>query len=904
MADCLTPDQIEALVSGRLVPTGKARAEAHLAKCEKCRGQLDALQNDHQLLGDIKHAYLAETAVKDARPGTFQSSKPVSDSIEGYEILREIHRGGQGVVYKAVQKATKRTVALKVLLQGPYASARQRYRFEREIDLVAALQHPNIITVYDSGITKDERLFFAMEYVHGQPLDVYLSDKELSVDDTLRLFQQICAAVNFAHQRGVIHRDLKPGNILLDAEGKPHVLDFGMAKAAGASLTEGAPVTVTGEFMGTLAYASPEQTKGDPNLIDIRTDVYSLGVILYEMLTSKYPYEVVGQMADVLKNIAEAEPKKPSTIRRQINDEVETIVLKALAKEKERRYQSAEALAVDVEHYLNGEPIDAKRDSGMYILKKALARYRVPACLAASFFVMLAVGFIWISSLYHDRGTLLSQVKKERDTAREAQNAEAQQRRIADELREEAEQQRDRAEDNLDLAVAMTNLIEYGEVLSKAESTYREVYEKYKQKLGPEDSLTLSALNNFAATLAKLGKLAEAGTHFRETSEIRTRRLGAHHPHTLLSKYNWADVLLRQGEFNAAEELAAAVLTGRRETLGAEHRGTIDTMDLRARCLEAQKRLDEAEELFTDTVELARRILGNKDPRTLIIMGNLGYTLNLKGDYVAEVDLRREILYLQKDVLGEGHPETLRTMNNMAVALRHLRKFDEVERLNREVVEKAIAGSMGREHPDTLSFQRNYGSFLIYLQRYEEAEIPLLEAYETAAKMFTPQHRQGIRTASLLAKLYDAWEKPQQADEWRAKLPRTARATSAILRASELIKHDRHPEAVPLLRQCLEIRLEILPGDHWLIFNTQSILGEALVGGGKYDEAEPLLLDGFAGLTNREQEIPAQVREDRLHEARERIVNLYESWGKVEQAAEWRAKSSRIPAVPSDPTPP
>ena len=194
IAGCLTPDQIEALVSGRLVPTGKARAEAHLAECEKCRGQFDALQNDDQLLGDIKHAYQAETVVKDARPGTFRSSRPVSDSIEGYEILREIHRGGQGVVYKAVQKATKRTVALKVLLQGPYASARQRYRFEREIDLVAGLQHPNIVTLYDSGITKDERLFFAMEYVHGQPLDVYLSDKNLSIDDTLRLFQQICAA--------------------------------------------------------------------------------------------------------------------------------------------------------------------------------------------------------------------------------------------------------------------------------------------------------------------------------------------------------------------------------------------------------------------------------------------------------------------------------------------------------------------------------------------------------------------------------------------------------------------------------------------------------------------------------------------------------------------------------------
>ncbi|MFH0981789.1 MAG: serine/threonine-protein kinase, partial [Planctomycetota bacterium] len=275
--------------------------------------------------------------------------------IEGYEILSEVHRGGQGVVYKAVQKATKRTVALKVLLEGPYASPRQRHRFEREIDLVASLQHPNIVTIYDSGVTRDGRHYFAMEYIRGLPLNAYLSDKNPSIDATLRLFRAICAAVNYAHQRGVIHRDLKPANIRVDSLGQPHILDFGLAKIGGADLSLGAPMTVTGEFMGTLAYASPEQAKGDPTLIDIRTDVYSLGVILYEMLTSKYPYPVVGQMVEVLRNIAEAEPSKPSTIRRQINDEVETIVLKCLQKERERRYQSAGELARDVEHFLTGE---------------------------------------------------------------------------------------------------------------------------------------------------------------------------------------------------------------------------------------------------------------------------------------------------------------------------------------------------------------------------------------------------------------------------------------------------------------------------------------------------------------------------------------------------------------------
>jgi tetratricopeptide (TPR) repeat protein len=300
------------------------------------------------------------------------------------------------VVYKAVQHATKRTVALKVLLEGPYASDKQRHRFEREIDLVASLQHPNIVTIYDSGVTSDRRHYFAMEYIHGKQLDAYLASSPRCVDETLRLFQKICTAVSYAHQRGVIHRDLKPGNIRIDANGEPHVLDFGLAKSAGPDLQGGAPVTVTGQFMGTLAYASPEQTKADPNLVDIRTDIYSLGVVLYEMLTGMYPYEVAGQLADVLRNIAETEPKKPSSVRSQVNDEVETIVLKALAKDRDRRYQSTEALARDIEHYLAGEPIDAKRDSTWYVIRKSLRRYRRDVSVATAFVLLLVgLGLAW-----------------------------------------------------------------------------------------------------------------------------------------------------------------------------------------------------------------------------------------------------------------------------------------------------------------------------------------------------------------------------------------------------------------------------------------------------------------------------------------------------------------------------
>jgi len=390
---CLKTDEVEAYIAGTLSADDQARFEAHVASCASCRKAVKACGQDIELAHDIQQAY-GEVAVSDSSqtmlsqgPGETQEDV---ESIEGYEILHEIHRGGQGVVYKAVQLATKRTVALKVLLHGPYASAKQQHRFEREIDLIASLQHPNIVTVYDSGVAQGH-YYFAMEYIHGLPLDTYMSAKNWDVDETLQLFQKICSAVNSAHQRGVIHRDLKPANIRVDMDGEPHVLDFGLAKAAGPDLQGGVPVTATGEFMGTLAYASPEQTMGDPNMVDIRTDVYSLGVILFEMLTGEYPYKVTGSMADVLNNIAEAEPKRPSTFRRQINNEIETIVLQALAKEKHRRYQSAEALARDVSRYLAGEAIEAKRNSAFYILRKTVVRHRRWVFAGVLLFMLLAV---------------------------------------------------------------------------------------------------------------------------------------------------------------------------------------------------------------------------------------------------------------------------------------------------------------------------------------------------------------------------------------------------------------------------------------------------------------------------------------------------------------------------------
>ena len=248
--------------------------------------------------------------------------------------MREIQRGSQGVVYRAVHTSTHRDVAIKVMLEGPFANPRDRLRFEREVEILGQLKHPNIVTVYDSGEISGH-FYYVMDLVDGPSLQEWIVSGDRSPDDRVRLFLLICDAVNAAHLRGVIHRDLKPANVRVDSSGEPHVLDFGLAKhiPGHSNRSAAADLTVTGQFLGSLPWSSPEQAMGDPDQIDIRTDVYSLGVMLYQLLTERFPYPVAGNLRDVLDNILNAEPLSPGAIDRRIDDELATIALKCLSKD-------------------------------------------------------------------------------------------------------------------------------------------------------------------------------------------------------------------------------------------------------------------------------------------------------------------------------------------------------------------------------------------------------------------------------------------------------------------------------------------------------------------------------------------------------------------------------------------
>ncbi len=350
-------------------------------------------------------------------------AKWLDESLTGFEVLERLDRGGQGSVYKAIQKAANRTVAIKILHGGPLSSPHQRHRFAREVDLISKLRHPNIVTLFESGVVRG-RQFFAMEFVEGLPIDDYALLHRPPPKDCVRVFTKICRAVSYAHQRGIIHRDLKPANIMVDLDDEPHILDFGLAKRieeAAAPEEESSP-SMAGQVFGTLPYLSPEQASGSPDETDVRSDIYTLGVILYRLLTGTFPYPVKGDPETVRSNIITSEPIsfrqamkdpaygiRPST--GPLSDDLERIVLKALSKDRNRRYQSAAALADDLDRYLAGDAVEAKADSRLYLLRKAAHRYRVHVAVAAAFLILLLAALAGMAILWQraERVTQIAQ---------------------------------------------------------------------------------------------------------------------------------------------------------------------------------------------------------------------------------------------------------------------------------------------------------------------------------------------------------------------------------------------------------------------------------------------------------------------------------------------------------------
>jgi tetratricopeptide (TPR) repeat protein len=822
--------------------------------------------------------------------------------IGHYRLKRFIGSGGMAVVYLAVQEHPRRTVALKLMKAGVTSRSALR-RFEYESQILARLRHPNIAQVYEAG-THDDGTggvpYFAMEYIAGaRPITEYASAKRLSARQRLELFTKVCDAVHHGHQKGIIHRDLKPGNILVDSSGEPKIIDFGVARATDSDMVVTTLQTDIGQLIGTVQYMSPEQCEADPADLDTRSDVYALGVVLYELLCGQLPYDVTHvAIHEAARLIREQSPMRPSTINRTLRGDMETITLKAMEKERERRYQSAGDLARDIQRYLNNELIEARPPSVFYQLRVLARRHRAAFGAVMTVFAVLLAATV-LSLIFAVQATnarqeaLLAEqqavlaydaARRERDSA----TAEAERRRLAEEeavaAAQDAEtaraaeaEQRLRAEREAATAneintfltdmfgaanpwtdeplaevardVKVVDVLDAAsqEIESRFEdqplveasvritlgNTYRslgryEPAEPHLEKalqlrqanLGEEDADTLDAMNSLAELYQDQGRYEEVEPLLVRTLEIRRRTLGEEHVDTLGSMNSLAMLYWSQGRFDEVEPLFVGTLEIRRRTLGEEDADTLASMNNLAMLYENQGRADEAESLFLETLRIKKRVLTEEHPDTLATMNNLALFYSSHGRQEEAEPLYLDTLRIIRRVLGDDHPHTIRAMNNLALLYRSQERYEEAEPLFEEALRRSRQ-VLGERHESTLIAMNNLGSLYAAVGRYEEARVLLADAAEGARQTFPPghvftgvvltryggcltrldryeeareallesfeilnaahgmQHARTINAIKALVALYEAWDQPDQADQWREKLPEEARYTSA-----------------------------------------------------------------------------------------------------------------------------
>ncbi len=747
------------------------------------------------------------------------------ERIGDYRVVRELGRGGMGVVYEAEQDQPRRRVALKVLRNLPDETGLSRFRHEAE--LLGRLQHPGIASILEVGTAVVGGLtvpFFAMELVRGRTLDRYVAEEALDVAARARLLIKVADAVHHAHQKGVAHRDLKPANVVIDERGEPRVLDFGIARVIDPDLELESLRTQVGQLVGTLAYMSPEQSVGDPAEIDTRVDVYALGVVAYELFSGRLPHAVEGRPAlEVLQSIRDDEPPRLGQLDPALRGDLETIVAKALAKEKERRYPSVQAFAADLRRWLDHEPITARPATLAYQVRKFARRNRVATAAAISVVLALALGLA---------GTLwgLEQAERERlDTERRLRVAKAarifQSRMFA---RADPLEQGLRVEELLDRSAALIEeagdgWLEEAAVChllggsyamigasDKAEPLLVRAVELFERELGATDVETLAARTSLAEFLSSRGRFDEArpqleelvevavATHgpghdaaleaqlalamflqltnaFAEEAELCTEILeaGAERWHWFSAKVSRAMARSELGDFEGSASDAREAFEWCRDLYGDAHPSTLLAKQTLGVALQRGSRVEEGGQLVEEVYHAKLELLGPEHPDTLLAMVNTAFRYDARQEYERAGELLAEAYAISSRVLTPEHPTRRLALGNLAGNMVFRGEDAEAEVLLREqlATETALLG------PDEVSVLAIRGSLAMALQnlgRFEEAEEHFLEALDRTRRTMGDRHVNTFSTAYNLAELYRKVRRYEEAEPYFREAAETA----------------------------------------------------------------------------------------------------------------------------------
>ena len=857
---------------------------------------LDADANAGSFLEEAAHEYRALVAAlvhEEAEPET----KPLGKRLGAYQVVKEISRGGMGTVYLAerVDGAFEKQVALKLIKRGMDTDAVVR-RFLAERQILARLRHDNIARLLDGGVIGEDEPYFVMEYISGLPITAYCDTHRLDIAARLRLFQQVCRAVQYAHRNLVVHRDLKPSNILVTEGGQVKLLDFGIAKLLSDRSLKKTALTQTGGRVMTPEYASPEQVRGEA--VTTATDVYALGVILYELLIGRRPYQLANRSAaEVERVICEVEPEAPSMammqaetivrrdgttevltpeqisrarstqadrLRRRLRGDLDTMVMKALKKDPERRYASAEALLEDIHRHLAGLPVSAQRDAVGYRVKKFVRRHQVGVSATA----VLAVMLVALIVLLVQRVWQADEVRREAAKSDQIKEFVVSLFEVSDPNKLESQHLTARA--LLDRGVKRIEELEgqpavQAELMHVLGVVYRQmgVYDQAQALL--EQSLALrqglfgdrhvdvaSSLRDLAWLFRLKGNFDKAEQLYGQALEARRNLYKDEHLDLAASLNDWGIILSIRGKHDEAESFYQEALAMRRKLLGEEHELVASVINNLGLVQWEKANFDAAEPFLREALEMRHKLLGPKHPESLQSLNNLGALFYAKEDYEAAGPLYREALALKREAYGEEHPEVAVGLNNLGGLLYARGKHDEAEQVFRKALE--ISRKLeGEHHPSTGQNMNNLAVVLHEKGSYKEAELLLRKALNIYSTTLPEHHRSIGNAASRLGRV--------------------------------LLDSGRPDEAEPLLRKALDIRVTIYGEEHKQSVGTGTWLGIVLAALRRYEEAELLLLGSYTFYKNEGDQ-------EEIQKALAALIDLYTAWGRPEQAAAYKAVAS------------